>query len=80
MSTTHLGSRLMGSRLRNRLTSGNSSGQRQTNASEPCRVCLPGRPNHSRQRVVIDEDGRRIQVCEICGSLVAVLEQQRRAG
>jgi hypothetical protein len=41
--------------------------------TEPCKSCLPGRPNHTRQRVVTREDGARVQLCERCGSVVATI-------
>lgn len=41
--------------------------------NEPCKTCLPAVPRHTMQRVLL-RDGRRIQICERCGSEVAVLD------
>lgn len=40
----------------------------------PCKVCLPGVPRHTRQRVVMREDGARVQVCERCSTELHVLD------
>lgn len=44
--------------------------------TEPCKACLTGAPNHRRQRVITREDGVRLQVCERCGQVIAVLDTQ----
>lgn len=43
-------------------------------STDPCKTCLPSVPRHTLQRVVI-RAGRRVQVCERCGRIVARLGQ-----
>jgi hypothetical protein len=38
----------------------------------PCKTCLPGVPRHTRQRVVL-RGGKRLQLCERCGKIIARL-------
>lgn len=39
---------------------------------QPCKSCLESRPNHKRQVIVI-RDGERVQICERCHVVIAVL-------
>jgi uncharacterized Zn finger protein len=44
----------------------------------PCKACgVPGRPNHTRQRVIIRK-GKRVQVCEKCGKVLFRLGKPKR--